>query len=64
MIVWITDSRVLAIGERRAMGRYDVCRLGSLLGLRIGRIFAVFHLLGMIFWFIILLKRLVILVMV
>ena len=64
MIVWITDSRVLAIGERRAMGRYDVCRLGSLFGLRIGRTFAVFHLLGMIFWFMILLKRLVILVMV
>ena len=49
MIVWITDSRVLAIGERRAMGRYDVCRLGSLFGLRIGRTFAVFHLLGIIF---------------
>ena len=58
------DSRVLAIGESRAMGRYDVCRLGSLFGLRIGRIFAAFHLLGIMFWLTIQLKRLVIRVMV
>ena len=58
------DSRVLAIGESRAMGRYDVCRLGSLFGLRIGRIFAAFHLLGIMFWWTTLLNRLLIGVMV
>ena len=57
MMVWMVDSRILAKGERRAMGRYEVCWLGSLLGLMIGMIFAVFHEVGMIFEFMILLNR-------
>ena len=45
------DSRVFARGERRAMGLYDLCWFGSLLGFRIGSILAVFHKCGMVFWF-------------
>ena len=50
MTVLITDSKVFASGESSAMGLYEVCWFGSLLGLRIGRIFAVFQALGIIFW--------------
>ena len=64
MMVWMVDSRILAKGERRAMGLYEVCWLGSLLGLMMGMIFAVFHEEGMIFEFMILLNRLVMMEMV
>ena len=50
MTVWIMDSKIFASGESSAMGLYDVCWFGSLLGLRMGRIFAVFQALGIIFW--------------
>ena len=63
-MVWIVDSRILAKGERRAMGLYEVCWLGSLLGLMMGMILAVFHEEGMIFEFMILLNRLVMMEMV
>ena len=48
MMVCMADSSTLARGDSRAIGLYDVCRLGSLFGLRIGSIFAVFHVVGMI----------------
>ena len=55
----IVDSRILASGERRAMGLYEVWRLGSLLGFRIGIILADFHGEGIMLEFMILLKRFV-----
>ena len=63
-MVWIADSRTLAKGERRAIGLYEVCWLGSLLGLIMGMILAVFHDEGMIFEFMIWLKSLVMMEMV
>ena len=36
MIVRMVDLRILASGQRWAMGLYDVCLLESLLGLSIG----------------------------
>ena len=63
-MVWMVDSRILAKGERRAMGLYEVCWLGSLLGLMIGMILAVFHEEGMIFEFMIWLNSLVMMEMV
>ena len=60
---WIVDSRILACGERRAMGRKDVCSFEFLFGLRTGIILAVFQEMGMIFELTILLKRLVMIVM-
>ena len=39
----IVFSRVFAIGDNREIGLYEEPRLGSLLGLRIGTIFASFH---------------------
>ena len=33
---WITDSSIYANGESRAIGLYDVYKLGSIFGLRIG----------------------------
>ena len=58
-MVWMVDSRILAKGERRAMGLYEVCWLGSLLGLSIGMTLADFHMVGMILEFMTLLKRFV-----
>ena len=55
----MVDSRTLARGERRAIGLYDVCWLGSLFGLRMGMILAVFQVVGIMFEFKILLYRLV-----
>ena len=63
-MVWIVDSRTLAKGERRAIGLYEVCWLGSLLGLIMGMILAVFHEEGMIFEFMIWLNSLVMMEMV
>ena len=63
-MVWMVDSRILAKGERRAMGLYEVCWLGSLLGLIMGMILAVFHEEGMIFEFMIWLNSLVMMEMV
>ena len=40
---------VLAIGDRRVLGRYDVPNFGSLLGLGIGTILASFQDLGIVF---------------
>ena len=40
-------SSVLASGEKSAIGRYEAPIDESLLGLAIGIIFAVFHILGM-----------------
>ena len=59
MMVCMADSSTLARGDSRAIGLYDVCRLGSLFGLRIGNIFAVFHVVGMILVLMILLYKLV-----
>ena len=59
MMVCMADSSTLAIGDSRAIGLYDVCRLGSLFGLRIGNIFAVFHVVGMILVLMILFYKLV-----
>ena len=42
-------SRVLAIGERREIGLYEVKRWMSLSGFGIGVMFAVFQMQGMIF---------------
>jgi len=42
-------SRVLAIGERSDIGRYEVPRLWSLFGLGMGMILAVFQICGMVF---------------
>ena len=64
IIVRMVDSRILARGEGRAMGLYEVCWLGSLLGLMMGMIFAVFHEVGMIFEFMILFNRSVMIEMV
>ena len=55
----MVDSRTLARGDSRAIGLYEVCWLGSLFGLSMGMILAVFQVEGMVFEFIILLKRLV-----
>ena len=55
IMVWMVDSSILARGERRAMGLYDVCVLGSLFGLRMGMILAIFQLVGMMLEFMILL---------
>ena len=63
-MVWIVDSRTLAEGERWAIGLYEVCWLGSLLGLIMGMILAVFHEEGMIFEFMIWLNSLVMMEMV
>ena len=49
MMVCMIDSSVLARGESNAMGLYERWELGSLLGFRIGMIFAVFNLLGIVF---------------
>ena len=46
MIDRIVDSRTFARGDRRAMGLNDVSSLGSLLGLIMGMILAVFHVVG------------------
>ena len=45
-------SRVFAIGESSEIGLYDVLSWGSLLGLGIGMIRAVFHAAGVMFLFI------------
>ena len=45
---WIVDFRILASGDRRSIGLYDVCSLGSLLVLSMGMILAVFHVVGII----------------
>ena len=45
----MTFSSVLAMGERRDMGLYEVPMDGSLLGLGIGIIFASFQMWGI--WF-------------
>ena len=52
---WMIISNVLAMGERSAIGLYDVLWFLSLLGLRMGMIFAVFQSCGMMFVFIVLL---------
>ena len=44
-------SSVFAIGERSAMGLYDVPCVLSLLGFGMGIVFAVFHIVGMLFVF-------------
>ena len=59
MIESIRDSGVLAKGDWRVIGLYEVCSLGSLFGLRMGMIFAVFHVVGMVSVFMILLYKLV-----
>ena len=51
MILCMTISNVLAMGDSRAMGRYDLLWFLFLLGLRIGMITAVFHDCGMVFVF-------------
>ena len=51
----MVDSRTLARGDSRAIGLYEVCWLGSLFGLSMGMILAVFQVEGMVFEFIILL---------
>ena len=48
----MTFSSVLAIGERREMGLYEVPRNGSLFGLGIGIILASFQIWGIWFEFI------------
>ena len=50
-------SRVLAMGERSAIGLYDVLLFLFLLGLRMGIIFAVFHVCGIMLVFSALLYR-------
>ena len=45
----ITFSSVFAMGDRSAIGRYDVPIEVSLFGLGMGIILAVFHELGMVF---------------
>jgi len=40
-------SRVLAMGDKSEMGRYEVPRQGSLFGLGIGMILASFQIFGM-----------------
>ena len=50
-------SRVLAMGERSAIGLYDVLSFLFLLGLRMGIIFAVFHVCGIMLVFSALLYR-------
>jgi len=42
---------ILAIGESREMGLWEVPIPGSLLGLGIGMLFASFQICGMMFWF-------------
>lgn len=42
-------SSVLAMGDRSAMGLYDVPCVLSLLGFGMGTVFAVFHIVGMLF---------------
>ena len=42
-------SSVLAMGDKSAMGLYDVPCVLSLLGFGIGIVFAVFHIVGMLF---------------
>ena len=59
----MVDSRTLASGDSRAIGLQDVCWLGSLFGLSIGKIFAVFHVVGIMFELMILLYRWVSMVM-
>ena len=44
-------SKVLAIGDRRAIGLYDVPSLGSLFGLGMGMIFASFQMCGIVLVF-------------
>ena len=58
-MAWMVDSSVFARGERSAMGLYDECWFGSLLGLRTGMILAIFQSVGIMFVFIILLNSLV-----
>lgn len=43
-------SSVLAMGDRREIGRYEDPRLASLFGLGMGMILAVFQIWGMMFW--------------
>ena len=57
---WMVDSSAFARGERSAMGLYDECWFGSLLGLRMGMILAIFQFVGIVFVFTILLNNLVI----
>ena len=44
-------SRSLEMGDMREMGLYEVPMFGSLLGLRMGMMFANFHMCGMVFVF-------------
>ena len=57
------DSRILASENNSAMGLHDECLLGSLLGLKIGMILAVFHVMGIMLEFKILLQSLIIIEM-
>ena len=45
------------MGESKAIGRYEKESEGSLLGLAMGMILKVFHILGMVFVLIVMLKR-------
>ena len=55
----MVDSRILALGERRTMGLFEVCWLRSFLGFIMGITLTFFHALGMMFEFMTLLKRFV-----
>ena len=46
---WRIFSSVFAMGEMSEMGRYDVPKSGSLLGLCMGAMFESFHMCGMVF---------------
>ena len=50
-MVGVFLSMILAIGESRDMGLYEVPIPGSLFGFGIGMIFASFQICGMVFWF-------------
>lgn len=54
---WMIISNVLAMGERSAIGLYDVLWFLSLLGFSMGIILAVFQSCGMVLVFIALLYR-------
>ena len=55
MVGRMTFSRVLAIGDNRAIGRYEVPMDGSFWGLGIGMTLAVFQRLGIVFWLMVML---------
>ena len=55
----IVDSRILARGDRKAMGLYEVSSLWSLFGLRMGMIIPVLHEGDIVLEFVILLYKLV-----